>query len=537
MTLHMKWFAIIAAAALAAALVGCGKGQFAGGNRVTAGNILRYPLINTPTKFDPATVQDGDTIDLIQNMFEGLTTWGENNTPVPNLAEKWEISSDGKTYTFNLKKGVKFHNGREMKADDVAFSINRAVSPSINSETVGNYLNDIVGFADVQSGKAKEMSGIKVIDDYTISITIDKPRPYFLGKLTYPTSFVVAKEAVADGKPMNSIKEMVGTGPFMAEDYVSDQMFKLKAFKDYHNGAPKIDGIERPIYKDPISRFNAYNRGEIDMIALQRQDVKAVLEDPKLKSQLIYYPRPSIYYVGMNLGMVKPFKDKRVRQAIAMAIDRDLIVNETLGGQNTRADGILPPGVLGHREHAAVYPFDVKKAQQLLAQAGYPGGKGFPAIKIAFRGEQSDVQLVADSVAQQLKQNLGITVGQEPMEWGAYLERNNAKKNPFFHMRWAADYLDPQNFISLFFLKDGNENKIYYSNPRVDELCTAADAELDETKRLNMYAEAEDIVLQDAPWVPIYFQRDAELISPRVKGLRDSLFGHLPHYTVYLENK
>jgi ABC-type transport system substrate-binding protein len=159
--------------------------------------------------------------------------------------------------------------------------------------------------------------------------------------------------------------------------------------------------------------------------------------------------------------MVKPFKDKRVRQAIAMAIDRDQIVNETLGGQNTRADGILPPGVLGHREHAAVYPFDVKKAQQLLAEAGYPGGKGFPAIKIAFRGEQSDVRLVADDVAGQLKKNLGITVGQEPMEWGAYLERNNDRKNPFFHMRWAADYLDPQNFISLFFMKDGNETKIY----------------------------------------------------------------------------
>lgn len=538
MTLHMKWFGLIVVAAAATFVVGCGKGKFAsGGNSGSRPNILRYALINTPTQFDPATVQDGDTIDLIQNIFEGLTTWGEDNKPVPNLAEKWDISADGRTYTFHLKHGVKFHNGREMTAEDVAFSINRAVSPAINSETAGNYLNDIVGYQEAHSGKTPGMSGVKVVDDYTITITTDKPRPYFLGKLTYPTSFVVAKEAVKEGQAINDIKQMVGTGPFKATEYVSDQIFKLSAFADYHNGAPQIEGIERPIYKDAISRFNAFNRGEIDFLAIQRQDVKAVLQDPKLKDQLQFFPRPSIYYVGLNQGVVAPFKDKRVRQAFAMAIDRDLIVNETLGGQNTRADGILPPGVLGHREKAAVYPFDVAAAKKLLAEAGYPDGKGFPSIKIAFRGEQTDVQLVADSVAVQIKDNLGISVGQEPMEWGSYLDRNNKKQNPFFHMRWAADFLDPQNFISLFFMKDGNENKIFYSNPKVDELCSKADAEQDEAKRLQMYAEAEDIVLQDAPWIPIYFQKDAELISPRVHGMRNSLFGHLPHYKVTLDTK
>lgn len=514
-------------------VVGCGGPKF-GANAEQRGNRLRYALINRPTEFDPAMVQDGDTIDLIQNIFEGLTAWGENNEPVPNLAEKWEVENGGRTYVFHLRHGVKFHNGREMVADDVAFSINRAASKALNSQTTDNYLNDIVGYKDVHAGLADAMSGIRVIDPYTISITIDKARPYFLGKLTYPTSFVVAKEAVTPGKKMNDISQMVGTGPFKAVAYQDGQFFTLDAFKDYHGGAPKIDGIDRPIMVDSQTRFSAYKRGELDFLPIQRQDVKAVQDDPKLKDQLVYFPRPSIYYVGMNMGVVPQFKDKRVRQAIAMAINRDRICDEVLSGQNVRADGILPPGVPGHRDHAAVYPYDVAKAKQLLAAAGYPGGRGFPPLKIAFRGEQTDVQLVSEAVAQELRQNLGITVNQEPMEWGAYLQRNDAKKNPFFHMRWAADYLDPQNFISLFFTTTGNENKISYSNPKVDALCEKADADLKPEERLKLYAEAEDLVLQDAPWVPIYFQRDAELISPRVKGLRNSLFGHLPHTTVSL---
>ncbi|MFI5385069.1 MAG: ABC transporter substrate-binding protein [Fimbriimonadales bacterium] len=531
----MKWYGFLAFAVLAAFLAGCGKNKPAAGP-VQKSNILRYALINRPTEFDPARVQDGDTIDLIQNIFEGLTTWSEDNKVIPNLAKDWVISPDGRTYTFHLKQGVKFHNGREVTADDVAFSINRSVSPALSSQTTDDYLDDIVGYKEAHTGQTPGMSGIKVVDKYTIAITIDKPRPYFLGKLTYPTSFVVDMKSVKAGKRMTSIKEMVGTGPFMASEYQDDQVFKLKAFKDYHEGAPLVDGIERPIMPDAVSRYSAYGRGELDYLPIQRQDIKAVKADPKLSAELHYFPRPSIYYVGLNQGVVPQFRDKRVRQAFAMAVDRDRIVNDILGGQNTRADGFLPPGVLGYREKAASYPFDANKARQLLADAGFPGGKGFPAIKIAFRGEQTDVKLVGGDVAQQIHDNLGIEVGQEAMEWGAYLARNNAKKNPFFHMRWAADYLDPQDFISLFFTTNGNENKIYYSNPQVDALCAKADADLNEPERLQLYAQAEDIVLQDAPIFPVYFQRDAELISPRVKGIRNSLFGHLPHYRVSLNN-
>ena len=531
----MNRFSLVCLASAAIFLVaGCGKGKFSSTSEEQKPNVLRYALKTIPTDLDPALVQDGDTIDLLQNVFEGLTAWSEENKPVGNLATNWDISADGRTYTFHLKKGVKFFNGREVTADDVAFSLNRSANRNLGSQTAENYLNDIVGFRDVWDGKAKEMAGIKVIDPATISITIDKARPYFLGKLTYPTGYVVAKEVVGD-KKITDIKQMVGTGPFIPTEYQDGVMFKLKANKDYHNGAPLIDGIERPIMKDNQTKYLAYKRGELDILALERRDVAAVKEDPELTKQLKYYQRPSIYYVGMNLKMIPQFGDRRVRQAIAMAIDKDKIVNDVLGGQNVRADTIIPPGVPGHRDKGAGFEFNVEKARQLLAQAGYPGGKGFPAIKIAYRDGQADVQYVSENVAGQLHENLGLNVGQEQIEWGAYLDRNNKKQNPIFHMRWAADYLDPQNFISLLLSTTGNENKIYYSNPQVDALCAKADADMNEQERLGLYAQAEDLVLQDAPWVPIYFQRDAELISPRIKsGLRDSLFGHLPHYKLEL---
>src|SRR5579862_1167454 len=199
MTLQMKWYGLVAIAAAAALLVGCGKNKPAAGHVEPKANVLRYAIINTPTEFDPALVQDGDTIDLIQNIFEGLTTWSEDNKVIPNLAKVWDLSKDGRTYTFHLKQGAKFHNGREVTADDVAFSINRSVNPALASQTTDDYLDDIVGYKEAHTGKTPTMSGIKVVDKYTIAITIDKPRPYFLGKLTYPTSWVVAKEALKDG--------------------------------------------------------------------------------------------------------------------------------------------------------------------------------------------------------------------------------------------------------------------------------------------------------------------------------------------------
>jgi oligopeptide transport system substrate-binding protein len=517
-------------------VAGCGKGNFSQSIEASKGNVFHYPIPNTPTTMDPDKVQDGDTIDLLQQTYEGLVGWSTKNEVEPRIAKNWDVSTDGTLYTFHLRKGVKFFNGREVTADDFKWCIERACNPKYTSETADTYLNNIVGVSARLGGKAAEVSGIKVVDPYTLTIQIDKPRPYFVDKLTYPVAFVFAKEALKDPlADMKDVSEMIGSGPFKVSQILPDQKIILTANKDYWNGAPKIDGIERPIVKDASTALNMFKAGQVDLVNLQRQDVAGLLQDPVLKSELHYYDRPAIWYLGLNQGMVPVFKDRRVRQAFAMAIDSDKIVNSDLGGINKVAQCILPPGVFGHRDKANYIPYDPAEAKKLLAQAGYPDGKNFPDLELTFREQRPDIRIVAEAASQMLKENLGINVTLRTMEWKAYLDKNTQNKLPFFHMRWAADYLDAENFLSTLLASYGPENHVGYHNPQFDALCQAADTSLDPEKRKQLYAQAEDIALQDAPFIPIYFQQDVELINPRVSGLRDSLFGHLPHTTVQLK--
>lgn len=218
-----------------------------------------------------------------------------------------------------------------------------------------------------------------------------------------------------------------------------------------------------------------------------------------------------------------------------MAIDKDAIVNNILDGINTRADSIVPPGCFGHRDKVTGVPYDPAGAKKLLAEAGFPDGKGIPQLTMYFRESRPDIEIVAQSVGSQLKKALGVEVTFQKLQWGTYLDKHNKHELPFFHMRWAADYLDAENFLSTLLASYGPENKIDYKNPKFDELCHRADVSLDPNERLKLYAEAEDIALQDAPFIPIYFQRDVELVRPNVKGLKDALFGHLPHVGTVVE--
>lgn len=531
----MSRVSLLFGALLALVAVGC-KGNFS--ERANAGreNVFRYPIVNKPTTMDPGKVEDGDTIDLLQQTYEGLVGWSEDSKVEPRLATSWDITNGGKTYVFHLRKGVKFQNGRELKAADFKFCIERNCDKDYASSTAGTYLKDIVGVTDKLAGKATEVSGVKVVDDYTLSLTIDKPRHYFVDKLTYPVAFVFAKEALKDPKKeITQVAEMVGTGPFKMEKVEVDTLITQVPFRDYFGGAPKIDRIERPHISDAQTRLQKYKSGEIDLVSLPRQDIPAIQKDEKLAKELHFFDRPSMYYVGLHTSLIPAFKDVRVRRAIAMAIDKDTIVNKTLGGLVPRADSIVPPKVFGHRDKPGGIAYDPEGAKKLLAEAGFPGGKGFPELQIWCRNDQPDLPAVAEQVTAQLNSVLGINATVHPMEWGAYLAKHNKHEIPFLHMRWAADYLDAENFLSTLLASYSVEDRLDYKNPKFDELCAKADVLMDEQERLKLYAQAEDIALQDAVMIPIYYQRDAELIHPRVQGMRESVFGHLPHVKVSLK--
>ncbi|MBA4292518.1 hypothetical protein C0431_06065 [bacterium] len=512
---------------------GCGQSSDGGGfskrGAAAEDNVLRYPIPNNPTSLDPAIVQDGDTLDLLLQTYEGLVGWNENNEVVGLLAESWEVSPDAKTFTFKMRDGVKFQNGRVVTAEDVKWSIERACNPVMASTTCTAYLGDVVGVVEMNAGDTDSISGIEVLDEKTIKFSLKQPTPYFLGKLTYIVSAAVPKESVPADRQINKAEEVVGTGPYKMVQYEDKQLAVLEPFDEYWGGKPTLSKIERPVILQADTRLTKFKNGELDMLLLQRQDLKGVESDPELKSQINFQPRAAIWYVGMNSLQYKPFADVRVRRAFAMAIDRDVIVNELLGGVNQVAKTIVPPGIPGHREEGAGFDFDPEEAKKLLADAGYPGGKGMPQLEINFREGYPDIKTVAEAVAGQIKQNLGIDVRAQPMEWGKYLEEYNNKRLTFYHMRWSADFYDMQNFLSHMLATNGPENKFGYSNAEFDKLCQQADTTVEMDKRIPLYQKAEDIALQDAAWIPIYFQRDVELVSPAIKNLRPSLGGYLPH--------
>jgi ABC-type transport system substrate-binding protein len=515
-------------------LFGCGKGNFS--DRTATANakagVLRYPIPGVPTTLDPGKVQDGDTIDIVQQVFEGLVGWSEKNEVEGKLAEKWDVVDGGKSYVFHLRKGAKFSSGREVTAEDFKRCIERNCDPMLHSETAKTYLSDIVGVLDVVNRKATSVRGIEVVDPQTLKITIDKPRPYFLGKLTYPCAFVFDIQKLKDpGKEMRTMDEMVGSGGFKFEKVAVEQEVDMVANADYWGGKPLLSRIERPYVGDSSTRLNMYKNGDIDMLQLERADIEGLKADPKFANDIKYFDRPAVWYIGLNCNIIPALKNPKVRLALAMAIDKDAIVRDTLGGVNKKADCIVPPGVFGHRDAVKAVPYDPEGAKKLLAEAGYPDGKGFPKLEMSHRNNRPDMRLVAEAVGAQWNKNLGIKTTLRPLEWGAYLELNNKKELPVFHMRWGADYLDAENFLSTLLASYGNENKVNYSNPKYDDLCRRADTSQDPEERKRLYAEAEDLVLSEAPHIPIYFQRDAELIRPTVKGMRESLFGHLPHVT------
>lgn len=514
---------------LALALVlGCqsksGTSAQRGGQQV-GDHVLNWPMPNDPTKLDPASVEDGDTIDILQQVYEGLVGWNDKTELTPNLAERWDVSKDGKTYTFYLKKGVKFHNGAEMTAEDVKFSWDRAATPSVQSTTADTYMTDIVGFKEMRAGSAKSISGVRIVDPYTLEVKILEPKAYWMMNLTYPCYFVVPKTT-----PMKPITTdmMIGTGPFKLGTYNLRQYIEVVRFDEYHGGKPLLERIRRQVGKDAQMRRQLYENGEADWVSLERQDKPMIDANPELKKALTIVDRPAIWYVGMNINQYPPFKDKRVRQAFAMAIDKDRIIREGFDNLNLKAEGIIPPGIPGYDETFKGYQYDPEQARKLLAAAGYAGGKGLPPMKLNFRVDRADARRVSEMVQQDLDKNLGVKIELQGLEWGTFLKLRADGTLPFIHLRWAADYPDPQNFLSLMLRTGARENTLGYSNPQFDALCDSADKEMNPTKRLELYRRAQRIVVDDAPWIPIYFQRDLELVRPGVTGIQRSLMGPLP---------
>ncbi|MBM3943441.1 MAG: peptide ABC transporter substrate-binding protein [SAR202 cluster bacterium] len=481
------------------------------------GRLVR--LGSDPTTLDPQKASDTTAAAILVEVFGGLVTIDPDLNIVPDLAERWDISPDGLVYTFHLNPKAKFHDGRTVAAEDVRYSLDRAADPKTQSPVVDTYLGDIVGVKERLRGKAQTVSGLQVLDNQTIRITIDAPKSYFLAKLTYPTAFVVDRKNV-ESNPQGWFLRPNGTGPFKLAEYKLGDTLLLKANADYHLGAPYLDEAE--FILGGGSAMLMYENDEIHVTGVGLADLERVKDpsNPLNKELQRAGPQFEIGYLGFNVKD-PPFDDPKVRMAMNLAFDRQKIASKVLSDLVIPAKGILPPGFPGYNSAVQGYAYNPDKARQLLKESKYGANLAqLPPITLTMPGNLgASVGLDLEVILQAWKQELGINVEIQQTEWAIFLEDVNRRRFQMYELGWIADYPDPQDFLDVLFHSQSSNNHSNYSNPQVDQLLEQARVEPDQAKRYALYHQVEQLVLEDAPWVLLWHGSERYvLIKPEVQG-------------------
>ncbi len=464
-----------------------------------------------PRDYDPATEHNfGDKL-----VFSGLVSFNTSLYLVPELAESWDISADGTVYTFYLRTNARFHDGRAVVAQDVIYSWERAANPVTQSDTVLTYLGDIVGAAEMHDGTADHISGLEALDDHTLQVTIDAAKPYFLFKLTMPVAFVLDQKNVESGSEWYRTPN--GTGPYKLTRWDSFQLMVYDANQDYYLGAPSIPQIVVKLYSGIGIRL--YESGEIDMTGVYSSDVARVL-DPADPLHADLYSGVSLCtdYVVFDVTQ-PPFDDVKVRQAFTMAFDRQKYIDVVNNGVGILAKGPYPPALPGYNLDLQGLPYDPEQARQLLAESKYSGPQGLPPIIFTDAGIGNTAGASVAAMAQMWQQNLGVTITIENLEPDKYYDLlYSGQHGQLFSGGWCADYPDPENFADVLFNTGAQQNIGNYSNPALDAVLGQARLEQDVTKRIQLYQQAEQIIVQDAPALFIMYGVSYELVRPNVKG-------------------
>jgi oligopeptide transport system substrate-binding protein len=473
-------------------------------------------LGSDPITLDPAIAADAGSATFIAEVFSGLVTIDKDLKIAPDIAERWEISPDGKTYTFFLRKNAQFHDGRPVEAADFKYSMERTAKLGQSTSTTADaYLGDIVGARDVVRGRATTISGIQVIDSSTLRITIDDSKPYFIAKLTYPTAFVVDKNQV-ESNPRNWTRKPNGTGPYKLQEWRLNERIILVANDKFYLGAPSV---KRVLYNlAGGSSLTQYENGEIDVSGIGLNDIERI-QSPRdaLNKEYVKAASLSIDYLGFNVK-TPPFDDPKVRLAFAESIDREQIAKVVLKSMFPVANSIMQPGLPGYDPSAKAPPFDPAAAKQLLADSKYGGPKGLPQITLTEVGSGATAGFDTQAIIEMWKTNLGVDVAISQSEAAAFFDDLDRGKLQVFTSGWIMDYPDPEDIIDLLFYSTSRQNNTKYANPAFDDLVLRARTEQDVEKRLKLYRDAEQILLKDVPWVPLFFGYQHFVVKPNVKG-------------------
>jgi len=527
----MKKYLVSTAAAAALALglsAASASAQEVDPNAKPGGDIVITYKDDVAT-LDPAIGYDWQNWSMIKSLFDGLMDYKPGTTElVPDLAESYEISPDGKTFTFKLRPGVKFHNGREMTAEDVKYSIDRVVNPVTQSPGQG-FFASIKGYEEAAAGKADGLSGITVVDPSTIRFELTRPDATFLHVMAINFSHVVPKEEV-EKYGADFGKHPVGTGAFKLGEWTLGQRVVFEKNPDYwHKGLPYLDKITFEIGQEPIVALLRLQKGEIDVPGdgIPPAKFQEVMNDPAQKARVVEGGQLHTGYVTLNVN-VPPFDNVKVRQAVNMAINKERIV-QLINNRAVPANQPLPPSMPGYAKDYKGYPYDPAKAKELLAEAGQADGfttdlyvmNTDPNPRIA-QGIQQDLAAIGIKAnIQALAQANVIAAGGEkegaPMIWSG-------------GMAWIADFPDPSNFYGPILgcggAVPGGWNWSWYCNEDLDKKAAEADSIVDPAKaeeRNKMWSDIYVKIMEDAPWAPVFNEQRFTMKSPRMGGA-DNLY-------------
>lgn len=471
------------------------------------------------------------------NLYDGLICYNpETLKPEPNLAKSWQISPDGKVYQFELRQGIKFHNGREVTAADVKYSWERILDPATRADSAFLLL-PIQGAREVIEGKAKQVSGITVIDDYHLQVVLEQPDASFISRLGQPPFFIVDRNVTEkEGKEYGTSNgSVVGTGPFKVKEWVSGERVVIERNPAYFGPKANLNEVQFIFLKNARDGLTLFQQGQLDILDQVPMDqVKHIFSDPAMAKLLVRRPLLSTYYIGFNV-QYEPFNNLKLRQAVAYAINRQAIVDEILGGTGTPLYGLLP-SVFFESKQEPRYPYDPEMATKLLAEAGYPQGKGLPLITFSYNAGPGH-EAIAVMLKKQLAQ-VGIKVRLRSVTWNYYQTALAGGECQFFRVGWLADYPDPDDlFYSNFHSNQiGSSNYCLYRNPQVDSLLEGARRETkDLAKRLTIYRQVEQLIIEDVPLIGLFSWDALKLVGPDVRGLKVTSLNTVPLNKVKLK--
>jgi ABC-type transport system substrate-binding protein len=481
------------------------------------GGTLHLAFPSEFRSLDPAIGFDTSSLPLVRLLFRGLLDYDDATGLVVGQAKDWNISPDGKTYTFHLRPGVRFANGRDVEAEDYIFAFERILSPQTGSPGQ-TYFLDILGAREFVDGKAAHVSGLRAPDKTTLVIELKGPTFTFRYVLAMAFASAVPREVVRQyGKDFQS--HLVGSGPYRLAEWQRGISCRFERNPYYRGTDGFVDGVEIMIGGDDAATTMMLERGELDQVAVV-SPAQAIRfkRDPRLRSWLTRVNVVETDYLFMNTEM-KPFTNRLVRQAVNFAINRERVLL-LAGGFGTVAHGVVPPSMPWNNPDLTNYNFDLEKARALLREAGYPSGF---KTELWYLADAPIYTRTAEGIQQDLRQ-VGIEVELRPANFTAFNAKATTRHQvPCGIWAWVQDYPDPSDFLDVLFngeriTETDCNNVAFYNNPEVNRCLDAAVKSLDPGERTRLFRQAENIIMEDVPWAPLIHEQFPVLYHPRVHG-------------------